>query len=186
MMGFRRLLAALFALGLLSAAPAAHAAFPGTNGRIVFTHEAPAGDHTQSDIYTVNKDGTGLRRLTDTPNRNEFDPVYNAAGTRIAYWRTFAPFGFGSIWVMDADGTHQRRLTHGIDARHPAWNPQGTRLAYTGPGATQGDSDIWTLRVSDGKDRRRVTFNAAGDFEPAWSPDGTRIAFTRGVGPGSP
>ena len=160
----------------------AEAAFPGADGPMAFTREAPAGDHTQSDIYTVNADGSGLRRLSASANQNEFGPAFNATGTQIAFWRTAAPFGPGSIWVMNADGSGKRQLTSGVDARDPAWNPAGTRLAYTGPGG--GSFDIWTLRASDGQDRRRVTSGTATDFEPAWSPDGLRIAFTRGFSQG--
>jgi TolB protein len=170
------------ALTPLVGARAADAAFPGADGRIAFTQEAPAGDHTQSDVYTVNPDGSGLQRLSASANQNEFGPAFNAAGTRIAFWRTPAPFGPGSLWVMNADGSAKRQLTTGIDARDPAWNPAGTRLAYTGPGA--GSFDIWTLRATDGQDRRQVTSGAATDFEPAWSPDGARIAFTRGFAQG--
>ena len=170
------------ALTPLVGAPAADAAFPGADGRIAFTQEAPAGDHTQSDVYTVNPDGSGLQRLSASANQNEFGPAFNAAGTRIAFWRTPAPFGPGSLWVMNADGSGKRQLTTGIDARDPAWDPSGTRLAYTGPGA--GSFDIWTLRAADGQDRRRVTSGAPTDFEPAWSPDGARIAFTRGLAQG--
>ena len=158
--------------------PGAEAAFPGADGRIAFTQEAPAGDHTQSDVYTVNPDGSGLIRLTASANKNEFGPAYNPAGTLIAFWRTPAPFGPGSLWVMNADGSDKHQLTTGIDARDPAWDPTGTRLAYTGPG--QGSFDIWTLRATDGQDRHRVTQGAATDFEPAWSPTGSQIAFTRG------
>ena len=156
----------------------AEAAFPGADGRLAFTQEAPAGDHTQSDIYTVNPDGSGLVRLSASANQNEFGPAYNPAGTLIAFWRTPAPFGPGSLWVMNADGSAKRQLTTGIDARDPAWDPTGTRLAYTGPGV--GSFDIWTLRAADGQDRHRVTSGAATDFEPAWSPTGSQIAFTRG------
>ncbi len=169
----------------LLAAPVAQAAFPGTDGRIAFNREAPAGDHTQTDVYTAKADGTGVRQLTASANQNEFGPAYNAAGTQIAFWRTAAPFGEGSLWVMNADGTDKRRLTSGIDARDPAWSPDGTRLAYTGPGAGNG-FDIWTLRVSDGLDRKRVTHGTPLDFEPAWSPTGTAIAFTRGIETGDP
>ena len=38
--------------------PAA-ATFPGSNGLIAFQREAPAGDHTQTDVFTVGPDGTG-------------------------------------------------------------------------------------------------------------------------------
>src|SRR3990172_9209589 len=77
-----------------------NAAVPGANGRLAFEHEAPAGDHTQTDIYSVLPDGSQLRRLTATPDRNEFGPAWDPSGTRIAFWRTPAPFGPGSIWVM--------------------------------------------------------------------------------------
>jgi TolB protein len=170
-------------LGLaLALAPAvatpARAAFPGRNGVLVFEREAPAGDHTQSDIYTIKPDGSGLTRLTNTPNRSEHGAVWNAAGTRIAFWRTPAPFGRGAIWVMRADGSHQRQLTHDLDARDPAWNPAGTRIVFDL--VTGTNSDLWAMRASDGGGLRRLTSGAGLDFEPAWSPDGTRIAFTRG------
>jgi len=156
----------------------AQAAFPGSNGRLAFEREVPAGDHTQTDIYTIRPDGSGLTRLTATSNRNEFGPAWNAAGTRIAFWRTPAPFGPGSIWVMDAQGHHQKQLTHGFDARDPAWNPAGTRIVFT---RVQGaSSHLWTMRASDGGGLRRLTSGPVLDFEPAWSPDGTQIAFTRG------
>src|SRR4051812_20370769 len=98
----------------------ARAAFPGTNGLLVFQREAPAGDHTQTDLYTIAPGGAGLLRLTASGNRNEFGPAWNAAGTRIAFWRTPAPFGFGSVWTMNGDGSQPTRLTHGVDARDPA------------------------------------------------------------------
>jgi TolB protein len=123
-------------------------------------------------------DGSGLTRLTATPNLNELGPAWNAAGTRIAFWRTRAPFGPGSIWVMDAHGHHQKQLTHGFDARDPAWNPAGTRIVFSR--SERGSLNLWTMRASDGRGLRRLTSGPALDFEPAWSPDGTRVAFTRG------
>jgi TolB protein len=163
---------------LVSMSAPAAATFPGDNGRLVFEREAPAGDHTQADLYAIRADGSHLARLTATPNKNEFGPAWNAAGTRVAFWRTKAPFGPGSIWVMDADGRHQRRLTRGFDARDPAWNPAGTRIVFTR--ITGSDFDLWTMRASDGGDLRQLTSGPALDFEPAWSPSGSEIAFTRG------
>jgi len=179
----RAAVAAAIATGLVMLPAQVHAAFPGGNGRIVFEHEAPAGDHTQTDVYTVWPDGTGVVRLTHTPGNNEFGPNWNPQGTQIAFWRTHAPFGSGNVWVMDADGANARRLTTGIDARDPAWNPAGDRLVYD-RGVGSG-SDLFTLRVSDGGDRHQLTSGDAEDFEPAWSPTGRYIAFTRAAGGGS-
>jgi Tol biopolymer transport system component len=180
-MRISRLAQVALVAGLLLAAVGpspAYAAFPGMNGRLAFQLEAPAGDHTQTDIYTIRPTGTGLKRLTATPNQHEFGPAWNAAGTRIAFWRTPAPFGPGSIWTMKPNGADKRRLTVGIDARDPAWSPSGARIAFTLVGSE--GFDVWTMRASDGGDRQPVTVGPALDFEPAWSPDGTRLAFTRG------
>lgn len=162
----------------------ARAAFPGANGVLAFEHEVPASGHTQADIYTIQPGGSGLERLTATPNRNEFGPAWNASGTRIAFWRTHAPFGPGSLWVMGPHGGHQRQLTSGMDARDPAWSPNGSRIVFT---RADGSSlDLWTLQVANGAGLRRLTSGPAQDFEPAWSPDGRRIAFTRGFDQGDP
>jgi TolB protein len=173
------LVAAVVALSaaVIPISPEARAAFPGSNGRVAFEHETPAGDHTQTDVFTVRPDGTGAFQVTRTPNRNEFGPGWSPDGGRLAFWRTPAPFGPGSLWVMDADGSPQRRLTSDIDARDPAWNPAGTRLVFD---RFRPGSDLYTLRVSDGGARRQLTSGPARDFEPAWAPDGRRIAFTRG------
>ncbi len=160
----------------------ARASFPGSNGVLVFQRELPAGDHTQADIYTMRADGSCLRRLTTTRGLNEFGPVWNAAGTRIAFWRTTAPFGPGSIWTVAADGSDLRRLTSGFDARDPAWSPNGVRIVFTRVDATGWH--LWTMNAADGAKLRRFTTGPALDFEPSWSPDGTRIAFTRGFADG--
>jgi TolB protein len=170
----------LVAVGSLPAA--SWAAFPGANGRIVFGAESLVGDHTQSDLFSARSDGARVRRLTNTPALNELGAAWSPAGTRIAFWRTAAPFGPGSLWVMQPDGSGQRRLTSGVDARDPAWNPAGTRLVYT----HAVDGDLVTLRVSDGLDRHRLTSGSALDFEPAWAPGGRRVAFTRGSATGDP
>src|SRR2546423_12515912 len=90
-----------FALGLLAPTVAgplpAHAAFPGTDGVLAFQLEAPAGDHTQNDIYTIKPSGAGLQRLTATPDEHEFGPAWYAASNRIAFRRSPAPFRSGTI-----------------------------------------------------------------------------------------
>lgn len=159
------------------------ATFPGSNGRIAFGRETVAGDHTQVDIYSISADGTHRVRLTHTSDRNEFGAAWNAEGTRIAFWRTPAPFGPGSLWSMDGDGDNSVRLTHGVDARDPAWSPSGTRLVFTN---VTGQWHLWTLRATDGGHLRRVTKGPCQDFEPAWSPDGSKIAFTRSFEQGDP
>jgi len=61
------------------------AAFSGGNGVIAYQHTTESGVE-QADVLTVRVDGTGRRQLTDTPDRNEFGPAWNPAGSRIAFW----------------------------------------------------------------------------------------------------
>ena len=79
------------------------------------------------------------------------------------------------IWVMDADGSNQTRVTRGpkIDER-PDWSPDGTTIVFSRNG-----NDLWTV-APDGSGLTQLTFTGKRDeFAPAYSPDGTRIAFNR-------
>jgi putative intracellular protease/amidase len=85
--------------------------------------------------------------------------------------------GNGEIYVMNADGSNQRRLTHFRDFDGvPTWSPDGQRLAFY----THLSHSKWIIQAMDpdGSNQRPLTDNDACDGAPFWSPDGTRIAFT--------
>lgn len=73
-----------------------------------------------TDIYTMNPDGSGIRQVTSTPFE-ELDPSWSPDGRMIAYFRR--PAGGddidGEIWVMNADGSGQRRVALGAN---PEWS----------------------------------------------------------------
>lgn len=86
--------------------------------RILFTRS----EEGNFDIYTVKPDGTDVRRLTDFP-ANDAHAVWTQDGKHILwnsgeygfkdeaalYDNSFQPYG--SIWIMNADGTGKRQLT---------------------------------------------------------------------------
>lgn len=184
-----RIVSVVIATSLIAAASGiswigtSDASFTGGNGRIVFGRETVAGNHTQVDLYTARPDGTHRVQLTDTPNHNEFGATWNAQGTQVAFWRTKAPFGPGSLWVMNANGSSARKITSGIDARDPSWNPDGTRLVFTN---VTDNWNLWMLDASDGGNLTPLTSGKALDFEPTWEPAGTQVMFTRGRSRGDP
>ena len=88
------------------------------------------------------------------------------------------------IYVMDADGKHQRRLTNNPASDHsPSWSPDGKRIAFVSDRDGHPDRitgwhtpEIYVMNA-DGSNPQNLTNNPAEDTSPSWSPDGKRIAF---------
>ncbi len=90
------------------------------------------------------------------------------------------------IYVMDADGTNVRRLTHHpAEDTTPCWSPDGKQIAFS----SQRDRDFKNpipgvinfeiyMMDADGANVRRLTHDKAWDGGPCWSPDGKQIALT--------
>jgi Tol biopolymer transport system component len=164
-------LAAVAGGGGSSAAPAL-----APNGRIVFA-SARDGD---LEIYSVNPDGSGLRRLTDNA-ADDTDPRWSYDGSRIVF--SSARDGQREIYSMDADGAHQTRLTFRASASDasangdPAWSPDGGKIVFVrtpnAPGTTAG---VYVMNA-DGSGQQRLTDDQTVNDQPAWSPDGSKIAF---------
>ena len=102
--------------------PAAHAAFPGKNGKIAFS--------TGTDVFTVNLNGSGLQNLTNdaTPDRQ---PAWHPDGTKIAFVWGGSGGSPGQIHVMNADGSGLAPLSNPQAGENPAWSPDGTKIAFT-------------------------------------------------------
>jgi Tol biopolymer transport system component len=65
------------------------------------------------NIFTMNVDGSGLTRLTNT--QNNYDPSWSPDGSKIV-------FRSGGLWVMNADGSGLFQITN-IQAENPDWQP---------------------------------------------------------------
>ena len=145
--------------------------------RIAFTRSFRADD---SDIWLMNADGSGMRRLKRTPELFEREVDWSPVGGRIVFSSGgYVPF----IYVMRADGSGLRKLppppTLGgwPDSTKPDWSPDGRRIVFASV-AGSDSMEIWAMNAS-GLQWVQLTKNRFFDDAPVWSPDGRRIAFVR-------
>jgi TolB protein len=137
-----------------------------------------------AQLFVINDDGSGVRQLTRS-GYDRGDPDVSPDGAKIAFtmWApdvsclpTYPTCGH-EIYVMDAAGSNERRLTINMEQDgHPAWSPDGSRIAFAG--ARSGSANIYVMNA-DGTGQRQVTALSNWNYQPAWSPDGSRIAFAR-------
>jgi len=138
------------------------------------------------EVYVMGADGSDPVNLS----RNEAEdllPEWSPDGTRILFFSNRevprGPNGelAGHLWVMDADGGGQRRLTREpLPSTYAAtWSPDERSVLMARP--VGGDTDLRLLDVDTGEERVLLV-RAGADGSGRFSPDGTRIAFHAAVG----
>jgi Tol biopolymer transport system component len=144
--------------------------------KLAYTCRAPVAGQG-GGICSINSDGTGRTPLTSA---NDWEPSWSPDGRYIAF--ASQRDGNPEIYLMNADGTNQRRLTHfDGDDWQAAWSPDSEKIAFAR--GENGNWDIYVMDVSDGglqgdASLQRLTDNDTSDGFPTWSPDGTRILFS--------
>ena len=135
------------------------------------------------DIFSAQRDGNDLKRLTDAMGYDA-EGSYSPDGSKIVFCSLrdaypsenlsqeerklmeVDPAYFGEIYIMNADGSDQKRLTHvpGYDGG-PFFSPDGERIIWRRFDESGMNADIYTMRT-DGSDVRQLT-----DFDSmSWAP----------------
>ena len=147
------------------------------------------------DLFAVRRDGSILRQLTKA-NGYDAEGSYSPDGGKIVFCslrdaypleklsaedrkrHETDPAYFGEIYLMDADGSNQRRLTStpGYDGG-PFFSPDGQRIIWRRFDRSGAIADVYTMKL-DGSDERRLTDFKAMSWAPYFHPSGQYVIFT--------
>ncbi len=121
-------------------------------------------------LYVMNADGSGARPLTAHAGQDRLPGASNEGremvyspwspdGTRIVFQRVADVYDWGSLNVVNVDGTGLRRLTADY-AGFNGWSPRGDRILFTSREA--GSNDVFSIRP-EGWGRLNLTRSLSGD-----------------------
>jgi hypothetical protein len=118
---------------------------------------------------------------------------YSPDGKQLAFIKipdSQTPFMVGELWVMDANGSHARKLAD-ADAGHgyaANWSPDGEWIAFVkrenvedesaDHSADSLSSNIYVVNLQSGELKQITAFVNGRAETPHWSPDGNTLAFS--------
>ena len=145
------------------------------------------------DIFTANPNGTDLRQLT-TALGYDAEAGFSPDGSKIVFSSTRSAYAdnlsdeekklrkidlsyFGEIYIMNADGSEQTRLTRspGYDGG-PFFSPDGSRIVWRRFNKSGTLAEIHTMKL-DGSEVRKITSFDSMSWAPYFHPSGDYIIF---------
>ena len=148
------------------------------------------------DIYTMNVDGTNVKRLTTTPGYDG-GPWWSPDGKKIVYraWHYTDPAELKAyqellgkrmirpnrmeLFVMNADGSDQTQITKLGGANFgPSWTPDSKRIIFSSNhrNPRSRNFDLFLVNM-DGTGLERLTTHEDFDGFPMFSPDGKQLIW---------
>ena len=146
----RAALAGIAAAASLAVAPTALATFPGENGAIAFSRGG--------DIWSINQDGTGEKRLTTGAEHADTAPEWSPDGQWILFNREGTQGAH--MYRMRADGSAVTWIGPG---HRPVFSRDGKRIAY-------GDGTRVVVANLNGSGARTITDDTWYRYARDWSP----------------
>lgn len=121
-------------------------------------------------IYVMNRDGTGVERISFRQGSRYATPVWSPRGDYIAFTRMEGRNFY--IGVMYPDGTGERTLASGWLVEGPTWSPNGRVLMFyrqnRGTATTNAPVQLYSVDITGQNERLVLTPGDGSD--PAWSP----------------
>jgi hypothetical protein len=146
-------------------------------------------------VLVMNADGSGAHVVADAGS----GPAWSPDGSRLAFLSVrdrnghtcFEECNFNNeLYVMNADGGDQRRLTRTRgDEENPSWSGDGARIAFDSDrnspvGSDGGGRELYSIGT-DGSCMTWLTNGGASSADPAWQPGAAGSLSDPGSGCGA-
>lgn len=130
------------------------------------------------DVWVVNADGSGARRLTREPS-NENDPSWTADGRAVVF--SSDRDSRGDLYRVEVESGATTRLTRHFVGRAimPATSVAPERIAFAAQTLRAGAFWAYQVQIRDAQGAVTALTNTIGGCWPRWSPDGRRLAHVR-------
>lgn len=126
-------------------------------------------------IGTIKADGTD-EKLLSSRVWDSLDGEYTPDGKHIIF-ETQTNGYVAALWIMNTDGSHQRRLTAAeLESGYPDISPDGKQMIFYNNQNTPKLNSIFKANI-DGTEPTRLTAPGHEDTLAAYSPDGSKILF---------
>ena len=83
------------------------------------------------EIYTIDPDGTNLRRVTSSPTGSSTSPAWSPDGQRLTYLFVGSKPEEDGVYVIDTTGENKRQIATSVSpASTPFWLPTANSIVY--------------------------------------------------------
>lgn len=118
----------------------------------------------QYEIFVINLDGSGQRRLTNGLSGIGGSISWSPDGTSLLI--SAGPVGGKEIYHLDFASGATVQLTNGGNNASPSWSFDGQYIVFNSP-RNGNQSDIFIMNA-DGSDQRQLTTDPEPDWQPRW------------------
>ncbi|MFL5329853.1 MAG: biopolymer transporter Tol [Gemmataceae bacterium] len=135
------------------------------------------------DIFEADPDGSNLKQLTNTAGYDA-EGSYSPDSKQIVFCSHRS--GGLELWIMNADGTNPKQLTHSTKREKdgkmpynggPFYSPDGKRVIFRSDRQDPDHLQIYVINV-DGTGEERLTAEGTWvRWGPFWHPDGKHIIY---------
>lgn len=164
----KRYLSLAITLVIVTFVSAAHATFPGRNGRIAFQAQTDSG----IQIFTVRPNGRGLQQITHLSG-DAVAPDWSPDGRQIALEHD-VPGACANVAIMNADGSGLAEFPDPTVCQgDPSFTPDGGRIIFDRFDPATGIEGFWSMDRA-GNDRQQI---GTCCIDPNVSPNGEKLSY---------